>query len=88
MDNYIDNLISLNGDSNRAKILDCVKNVVLALNELNMKVGGSLIETDQREDLVPFITDAAVEAGLSKPSSGRNETHKWYEDITVEWREW
>jgi len=76
LDDYIDSLIALNG--NTEKIMSCIKDVVLNLNELNKKAKYSLIETDQREVLVPFIEAIAIEAGLSQPS----------DDITYEWREW
>ncbi len=58
-------------------ILEIVKQVVLALNELNDECEGNLIETDQREHLCDIIILAANEAGLDTD-----------EDITEEWREW
>ena len=64
LDGYIDELVALNGNTSSDKILTCVKNVVIALNELNVKTGYSLIETDQREYLYDFIVKVAVEAGL------------------------
>lgn len=78
LDDYIDELIALNGNTDCDKIMKCVEKVVKALNKLNEKTDYCLIETDQREYLCPFIEDAAVEAGLPKPK----------EDITEEWREW
>ena len=77
LDNYIDDLISLNGNADR--IMNCVEKVVLALNVLSESVP-SLIETEQRELIAEFIHDAAVEAGLPEPDK--------HEDITEEWREW
>ena len=77
LDDYIDDLISLNG--NTVRIMNCVEKVVLALNVLSESVP-SLIETEQRELIAEFIHDAAVEAGLPEPDK--------YEDITEEWREW
>ena len=76
LDSYIDALIECNGDD--ALVMDCVKKVILQLNDLNVKCSYSLIETDQREALCPFIEEAAVLAGLPQPT----------EDITEEWREW
>ncbi len=58
--------------------MKCVQKVVQALNTLNEKCDYCLIETDQREYLVPFIEEAAVTAGLTIPKN----------DITEEWREW
>jgi hypothetical protein len=76
LDNYIDELAKCKQD--KTLIMECVKNVVVALNNLNKKCNYSIIETDQREYLCPFIEDAAVTAGLPQPQ----------EDITEEWREW
>ena len=76
LDNYIDELATCKQD--KILIMECVKNVIVALNKLNEKCNYSIIETDQREYLCPFIEDAAVTAGLPQPQ----------EDITEEWREW
>lgn len=72
-------LASLGGAERKTRkfIEDAVKNIVLKLNELNQKCEGSIIETDQREDICQIILVAARRAGL--------ETE---EDITEEWREW
>lgn len=59
-------------------IMAAVKKTVLRLNKLNKGCDGSLIETDQREDLCKLIISAASHAGL-----GSSE-----DDITEEWREW
>lgn len=58
-------------------ILDCVKQAVLDLNDLNSSVDGCLIETDQREDLCEYILFAAKRSGLKQDG-----------DVTEEWREW
>lgn len=60
------------------KIMEQVKNLVLALNKLNEKTDYSLIETDARECIWEIIQSSAVECGLREAS----------EDITEEWREW
>lgn len=78
LDRYIDRLIALKEPRSNEQILACVETVVKDLNLLNERCNGSLIETDQREELVPFIIDAAILAGL--------ETDE--EDVTEEWREW
>ena len=88
LDDYINALISLGENPDANKIMDCVKTVVLALNELNEDT--NIIETDQREFLCPFIQDAAVVAGLPNI---QNTTviingYKTKDDITQEWREW
>jgi len=76
LDNYIDELEKCKQDE--TLIMECLKNVILELNNLNEKCDYSIIETDQREYLCPFIEDAAVAAGLPQPKG----------DITEEWREW
>ncbi len=60
------------------QITEAVKTVVQALNVLNEQCDGSLIETDQREQLCDLIITAASEAGLDTEG----------QDITEEWREW
>ena len=54
-----------------------VKRFVQALNELNGDCGGSLIETEQREDLCQIILVAARDRGLDTD-----------DDVTMEWRQW
>jgi hypothetical protein len=78
LDAYIDKLQSYNGKATNEEILECVKEVVLSLNELNKNTDESLIETMEREELCKFIRQAAQLAGLET-----DET-----DITEEWREW
>jgi hypothetical protein len=74
---FTDSLHDLAGGVPESKILNCVKQVVLELNKLNEDAGGSLIETDQREDLCDYILFAARQSGLK-----RND------DVTEEWRKW
>ncbi len=74
---YLEELTSPDLAADSAKIMAAVKGTVLALNALNEKCGGNLIETDQREGICELIIRAAAAAGL--PSE---------EDITEEWREW
>ena len=76
LDDYIDELEKCRKDEKLIK--KQLKKVILKLNKLNESCDSSLIETDQREYLCPFIEDAAVAAGLTKSE----------EDITLEWREW
>lgn len=77
LDEYIDTLIKIKEPKNSAQILKCVESVVEKLNKLNEKCDFDLIETDQREELVPYIIDAAKLAGLVTAG-----------DITEKWREW
>lgn len=60
------------------QILEQVRLLVLALNDLNETLDYSLIETDAREAIWELIQTSAIEAGLKNAS----------EDITAEWREW
>lgn len=78
LNDYIDSLLSLNEPKSDKEIMKCVKKVVEKLNKLNEKCDFSLIETDQREDLVPYIQKAAELAGFT---SGND-------DVTGEWRDW
>jgi hypothetical protein len=59
-------------------IRKAVKTAVIKLNTLNDRCDGSLIETDQREQLCELILAAAQRAGLASDVY----------DITEEWREW
>jgi hypothetical protein len=54
-----------------------VKDLVLKLNALNDRCQGSLIETDQREDICELIESSLTQASI--PFEG---------DVTEEWREW
>lgn len=75
LEGFIDELSEVQNDEE--KILECIKSIVINLNELNERLDSQLIETMQREDICIFILDAAELAGL--------ETS---EDVTEEWREW
>lgn len=59
-------------------IMEQVKTLVLALNDLNESTDYALIETDARESLWEVIQTSAVACGLNNAS----------DDITEEWREW
>lgn len=72
-----DFLAAMSAARGEAAILTQVEKTVLALNTLNDECDGSLIETDQREELCELIQGAANAAGLEAS-----------EDITEPWREW
>jgi hypothetical protein len=76
VDAYLAKLAKGSGMS-QDSIRDAVKKAVLALNALNEECEGSLIETDQREDLCQLVLMTATQAGLDTD-----------EDISEEWREW
>lgn len=62
---------------NRDAILATVRKLVLCLNDINHRCDGSMIETDQREQICDLVAVAATEAGLDTD-----------DDLTEEWREW
>ncbi|CAN5853161.1 hypothetical protein BH11MYX3_BH11MYX3_04480 [soil metagenome] len=62
----------------RTSGLQLVKQTVLALNELNDRCDGELIETDQREDICALLARAGHLRGFNDAD----------EDTTEEWREW
>ncbi|MFY0783204.1 hypothetical protein AB1K18_23375 [Peribacillus simplex] len=76
LDSYINNLVKLGDMPTEEDILECVKEVVISLNEINEQYD-DFIETMEREELCEFIIEAAHIAGLESE-----------EDITEDWREW
>lgn len=66
------------GEEHNAAVLEIVKTAVLELNAINEETEGSLIETDQREQLCEIIIVSAREAGLVSDEY----------DITEQWRDW
>jgi len=59
------------------EIISITKETVLKLNHLNATVGGELIETEQRENIVTLILDVIESVGV-----------EIQDDITLKWREW
>lgn len=74
---YLEALAAMEDPSDDA-IMDHVKTLVLALNDLNEKVDYSLIETEAREVIWEVIQTSAVDCGLKE----------YGDDITEAWREW
>lgn len=74
---YLDALSTMTEPTDEA-IMEQVKALVLALNDLNEKADYSLIETEAREAIWNVIQTSAVECGLKE----------YDDDITEEWREW
>ncbi|MGC3959807.1 MAG: hypothetical protein QM813_18345 [Verrucomicrobiota bacterium] len=74
---FVKHLGKLGSAASKLAVLACVKQAVLDLNALNNSVNGSLIETDQREDLCEYLLLTARSAGLNQEG-----------DPTEEWREW
>lgn len=75
--NYLEALAAMTDPTDEA-IMEQVKTLVLALNELNEQPDYSLIETDAREAIWEVIQTSAVNCGLKE----------YGDDITEEWREW
>ena len=71
---YLDRVSRMSDDDS---ITSEVRRIVVQLNDLNAHCGYRLIETDQREQIVPLILTAATQAGLTATV-----------DITEQWREW
>jgi hypothetical protein len=76
LDSYLNSLKELKDNPTEEEVLECVKKVVISLNELNENYD-YFIETIEREELYEFITEAARIAGFESE-----------EDITEDWREW
>ena len=74
---YLDALGGMRASGKEQKILSEAKKAVLGLNKLNKECDGSLIETDQREQVCKLMIIAAKHAGL-----------RYDGDFTEEWREW
>ena len=74
---HLDALNSLTTPTNEA-IMEQVKILVLALNELNESTDYSLIETEAREAIWEVIQTSAVACGLTDAP----------DDVTEEWRDW
>jgi hypothetical protein len=64
LENYVVSLSALKEGSAKASILAVLKALFARLDEINEEADGALLETDEREILVPVIIDAAVAAGL------------------------
>lgn len=74
---YLDSLGAMSEPTND-DIMEQVKTLVLALNELNEATDYALIETEAREAIWEVIQTSAVDCGLQDAP----------EDVTEEWRDW
>jgi hypothetical protein len=61
---YIAALTALPERPTQSAILDVMKSLFSTLDDVNREARGGLLETDERELLVPVIIDAAAAAGL------------------------
>ncbi|HUI93069.1 MAG TPA: hypothetical protein VLX68_12550 [Chitinivibrionales bacterium] len=73
-----EHLVMLSRARNNATATECVKETVQRLNDLNSKVGGELIQSDQRGEISEYMCKAGAMLGFNKE----------YEDVTEKWREW
>jgi len=74
-------------DPTDEQVLATVRNVVLALNEVNHEHGGAGYETGEREQLRDYIDKTLTEAGIDVPAlAGRNGVGRYA--ITDRWRRW
>jgi hypothetical protein len=71
-------------------VLDVVKRLVLALNEINRQhfsAGLMGYETDEREKLCDYIDESLEEAAISVEAlAARQGVGRW--EITDKWRDW
>jgi hypothetical protein len=74
---FIDTVKAATSQRNAQAIQAAVKDIVLAINEINGRSG--MIETLERDELGVLIDAVARASGFSLPDN---------EDITAEWREW
>lgn len=75
VDNFLD---AMKSSSDKEQGMEIVKNTITELNDLNDACDGSLIETDQREELCTILNTTCINKDYS--------THE--EDITEDYREW
>jgi len=82
MDTLLSDLIALGeGATENSKIRN-FQVAVESLNSLNDKADGSLIETDEREELCELFNLIAVKAGIDPSNYGDGE------GPASEWRDW
>jgi len=74
----IEYVINIHKTTNKAQAMKVVKDTILNLNLLNDRCDGTLIETNEREQIAEIIILASHQMGYSSID----------DDITEEWREW
>src|ERR1051326_1987815 len=78
LEKFLDDLCGLGSLPKKEEVLKCVKETVIAFNELDKKYDG-FIETEEREQLAEFISIAA--AKTLQVELGNT-------DYTEPWRDW
>ena len=81
-DDLLEKLAMLGEHASETAKLESFREAVEALNTLNDDVGGNLIETDEREQLVALCNVIAIAAGLEPARYGGGE------GPASEWRDW
>ena len=80
LDAYGKALAGLPEPATEAAILAEMERTIVALNDLNEREGGSLLETDEREMVCGFLIDAAVACGLdAEKFEDGDPTYAWRE---------
>ncbi len=64
LEDYVAALAGITAKSRKKPIMKAMKALFARLDEINREAKGALLETDEREVLVPIITDLAEAAGL------------------------
>jgi len=82
LDRLIDDLCSVGEDASEAVKVSYFKTSVEALNDLNDKIDGCLIETGEREELCDLFDAIASAVGLDPSQYGDGD------GIASEWRDW
>jgi len=81
-DALLSNLIALGKDAREEHKIQKFQVAVEALNSLNDETDGSLIETDEREELHKLLNVIANKAGIDPRNYGNGE------GPASEWRDW
>ncbi len=81
-DKLIDALLELGASAPEEKKLELFKTAIVATNRLNDKLDGSLIETEEREELCELTNKIALACGLDPKRYGDGE------GPASEWRDW
>ncbi|UXI69784.1 hypothetical protein [Tahibacter amnicola] len=76
LETFLQRLVEAKGDT--PAIMAAAETAVLAINALNDRADGGLIETGEREDLCELIDQACAWAGLDIGEG----------DVAGNWREW
>jgi hypothetical protein len=82
LDTLLSNLVALGEDARERDKIQKFQVAVEFLNSLNDETDGSLIETDEREELCELLNMIAAKAGIDPNKYGDGE------GPASEWRDW